>query len=116
MNCPVTTDFRVVLDDCTVRLLDDINLPVKAYRIDVLLLLLLALLARNLSSPISPPGNTPVDPMWNLGDFLVLSLFTSTTSLTPSCPLTLTSEVSVVISAGGEARAHRMARSSRGDI
>ena len=65
--------------------LRDINLPVSADLIEVLLLLgRLGLLPRNLSSPIPRPGNAPVDPMWNLGDDLVWPLVEATTSLTPS--------------------------------
>ena len=88
------------------------NLPVSADRREVLLLFgLLGLPPRNLSSPIPRPGNAPVDPMWNLGDVLVWPLLGSTTSLTPFCPLTLTSKLSVVGSADGVFRARRLARS-----
>ena len=79
--------------------LDEINLPVNADLNEVLLLGLLTLPPRNLSSPIPRPGNAPVDPMWNLGDVFVGPLLESTTSLTPFCPLTLTSKLSVVGSA-----------------
>ena len=92
------------------------NRPVVEDQIEVLLLLPLTVLQRNLSSPIPCPGSAPVDPIWNLGDVLLLPLLGSTTSFTPSCPLTLTSELSVVGSADGMPRARRLARSSRGDI
>ena len=65
--------------------LRDMNLPVSADLIEVLLLFgRLGLPPRNLSSPIPRPGNAPVDPMWNLGDDLVWPLVGATTSLTPS--------------------------------
>jgi hypothetical protein len=80
---PVATDLNVVPGDWRVICLDEMNLPVEVDLIEVLLLLVLNLPSRNLLSPIPLPGNAPVDPMWNLGDDLVLTLFTSTTSLTP---------------------------------
>ena len=73
MSCPVAADLIAVLEG-SVRFLDDINLPVKDDQSEVLLLLLLVLLPRNLSSPIPRPGNAPVDPMWNLGEVLVWPL------------------------------------------
>jgi hypothetical protein len=116
MDGPVAIVLSAVPGEWSVRRFDKINLPVKADLSEVLLLLLLVLPPRNLSSPIPRPGNAPVDPMWNLGDVLVMPLFTSTTSFTPSCPLNLISELSVVGSADGGSRACRLARSSRGDI
>ena len=60
------------------------NLPVSADLSEVLLLLgLLVLPPRNLSSPIPRPGNAAAAPMWNLGDVLVWSLLGATTSLSP---------------------------------
>jgi hypothetical protein len=53
------------------------NLPVVDDRIEVLLLLVLTVLHRNLSSPIPLPGNASVDPIWNLGDVLVLPLLSN---------------------------------------
>ena len=75
---PVFGEFR-----CSSR--RDINLPVSADLIEVLLLFgRLGLLPRNLSCPIPRPGSAPVDQMWNLGDDLVWPLVGATTSLTPS--------------------------------
>ena len=70
--------------ECRVSSLGEINLSVSADLSKVLLLLgLLVLPPRNLSSPIPRPGNAPVDPMWNLADVLVWPLLGATTSLTP---------------------------------
>jgi hypothetical protein len=83
MNLPVVIDLNAVPGDWRVSCLDEMNLPVEVDLIEVQLFLVLDLPPRNLSSPIPLPGNSPFDLMWNLGDNLVLTLFTSTASLTP---------------------------------
>ena len=75
MNGAVATTRKAVFGVCRVSSLGEINLPVSADLREVLLLLgLLYLPPRNLSSPIPRPGYAPVDPMWNLGDVLVWPL------------------------------------------
>ena len=81
----VATRVSPVLGEFRCSSLRDMNLPVSADLIEVLLLFgRLSLPPRNLSSQIPRPGNAPVDPMWNLGDDLVWPLVGATTSLTPS--------------------------------
>jgi hypothetical protein len=52
MSLPVATDLKAVSGEWRVRRFDEINLPVKADRSEVLLLLVLVLPPRNLSSQL----------------------------------------------------------------